>query len=357
MISIIEVENFMSHKYSLVEFDQGINAITGQSDKGKSALIFKALSWVFYNRPLGFAFKSNFSEKNDITRVSVQFSDGSFVIRERSNRIDQYRLSGFDEPLKALRGAVPDEIKSIINFGDYNLQGQHDTYFLLQQSSGEVASALNEIAGLEDIDLMTTAIKQLLVSVKNEQKFLEGEEERLVDELKKFKHLDRMKEDVDRLQRLLIDRESLRNKRTGLYEIIPNLEIFEKEVCEIEIWLEIEPLIEDLILFSRETERMIATSNGLQSIIERAEILEIEIQEEEDQISIFNEFIALADEIRDCKKEVKKSDEIKTIISDVRRLNNEIIAHKKLVDELEEEKNKIDICPITGEYCEAIVNR
>lgn len=347
----------MSHKYSLAEFCQGVNVITGRSDEGKSAFILKALTWAFYNKPLGFSFKSNFSDGKEATKVAVQFYDDKFIIRERNNKIDQYRLSEFDDPLKSLRGGIPDEVKSIINFQDYNIQGQHDTYYLLQQSSGEIAKILNEIAGLEDIDFFTSEIKKKISSIKNEQVFLSNQEEKLKNDIREFKDLPRMRDDVNRLERLLINREQLRNKRTGLYTIIPDLQKLEDEIEEINLWLEIDPLIQNLILYGRETQALIITRNGLKNIISEIAEIDKDIEFGNDQISIFEEFISLADEIRDCKKEAKKNNEVKEIISEIKILNSNIIRLDELIQEKEEEKKEIDICPITGEYCEVIVNR
>ena len=54
MIAIdkIILENFQSHKYSELEFVEGLNAIIGSTDSGKTA-IFRAIKWALYNEPQG----------------------------------------------------------------------------------------------------------------------------------------------------------------------------------------------------------------------------------------------------------------------------------------------------------------
>ena len=46
-IKKIILQNFQSHKYSIVELDEQLNVIVGPSDSGKSAII-RALKWVLY---------------------------------------------------------------------------------------------------------------------------------------------------------------------------------------------------------------------------------------------------------------------------------------------------------------------
>lgn len=54
MITIkkVIIENFQSHKYSVIDFNEGLNAIVGPTDSGKTA-VFRSLKWVLYNEPQG----------------------------------------------------------------------------------------------------------------------------------------------------------------------------------------------------------------------------------------------------------------------------------------------------------------
>jgi len=56
MIKYLQIQNFQSHKDSLLEFDPGVNVIVGSSDSGKTAVI-RALRWLVWNRPSGDAFR------------------------------------------------------------------------------------------------------------------------------------------------------------------------------------------------------------------------------------------------------------------------------------------------------------
>ena len=74
MIQSIRLQNFQSHKDSYLRFSNGINIISGQSNNGKTSLL-RGLNWVITNRPQGIAFKSIFSDKKEICRVSLIIND------------------------------------------------------------------------------------------------------------------------------------------------------------------------------------------------------------------------------------------------------------------------------------------
>lgn len=48
----VRLENFQSHRNSVIDFDRGLNVIVGPSDSGKSAII-RAIKWALYNEPSG----------------------------------------------------------------------------------------------------------------------------------------------------------------------------------------------------------------------------------------------------------------------------------------------------------------
>ncbi|MDO5041249.1 MAG: AAA family ATPase [Peptoniphilus sp.] len=79
-ISKLEIENFQSHKYTLLDFDKGLNVIVGNSDSGKTAII-RAIKWALYNEPQGDYFIRQ-GDKN--ISVSVYFNTGAIVKRYRS---------------------------------------------------------------------------------------------------------------------------------------------------------------------------------------------------------------------------------------------------------------------------------
>ena len=66
MIKKIIIENYQSHKKTIIELNTGVNAFIGDSDSGKSAAM-RAINWVNSNRPLGEGFISDWSEGCQVT--------------------------------------------------------------------------------------------------------------------------------------------------------------------------------------------------------------------------------------------------------------------------------------------------
>jgi exonuclease SbcC len=159
MLKNIEIKNFQSHKNTEIEFDSGINVITGPSDQGKSAIL-RALLWLVTNRPLGTDdIVSHWArDEKDKIKESLQVlleTDGGTVKRLRNSEKNSYSLhvSGKKEKLyEAFNKDVPEDITAFLRLFDVNIQQQHDTPFLLSQSPLDVAKYLNKLVHLDIID-------------------------------------------------------------------------------------------------------------------------------------------------------------------------------------------------------------
>jgi phosphopantetheinyl transferase (holo-ACP synthase) len=78
----------------------------------------------------------------------------------KSPKLNGYRIDGVQEPLSALKGAVPDAVLQKLNLSDDNLQDQHNAIFLLNQSPGKVALKLSELIDLNAPLAILKHIKQ-----------------------------------------------------------------------------------------------------------------------------------------------------------------------------------------------------
>ena len=65
-IKRVTLENFQSHKHSVIDFDEQLNVIVGPSDSGKSAII-RGIKWVLYNEPTGDYFIKEGSTECSVT--------------------------------------------------------------------------------------------------------------------------------------------------------------------------------------------------------------------------------------------------------------------------------------------------
>jgi exonuclease SbcC len=147
MLKSIHIQNFEAHTDTFLELDKGINNISGSSNNGKSSII-KALNWCFFNQPAGFSFKKHNSKGPTV--VKVVFEDRTYLERKRDTQTNQYDCNG--TILTALGSGVPEKVLELTKIEPINMQGQFDQFYLLQESSGEVARTLNGIVGLSIID-------------------------------------------------------------------------------------------------------------------------------------------------------------------------------------------------------------
>mgnify|MGYP000061856873 CR=1 FL=1 len=187
MIEELHLENFQSHKDSRFSFVPGINVITGKSNSGKSSII-RALNWVINNRPSGDAFKTH---GEDEVVASIVFQGDHRVKRLKSKTRNEY--TGPDgDVYKALRSDVPYEISDVVDITYSNVQQQHDKFFLLQESSGEVAKKLHELCGLGIIDDSFKRLQSKISTTKKELRLLNEQHDSLQEELLKYEALSSM---------------------------------------------------------------------------------------------------------------------------------------------------------------------
>lgn len=158
MITDLEIANFQSHKNTSLSFHPGVNVVVGQSDTGKSSII-RAINWVISNRPSGDSFRANFSKSD--TEVAMAFGE-DFVLRKKGKSTNSYEVES--GKLKALRTDVPQEVKDVTLMKEVNIQPQHKSYFLLDETPGNVAKAFNTVSGLEEMD---AALKNINSKVRD----------------------------------------------------------------------------------------------------------------------------------------------------------------------------------------------
>lgn len=153
MIKSVEIANFQSHPDTFIEFDKGLNVLTGSSRSGKST-VRRAIMWCITNRPVGNGIVSWWAKKNDkITkecRVTITLDNGTVISRVKSTELNGYIING--KVLEAVATGVPEEIAHAFNMSDVNYAGQFDAPYLISQSPGYVAQYLNDIVNLEAVD-------------------------------------------------------------------------------------------------------------------------------------------------------------------------------------------------------------
>jgi len=183
MIKSVNIFNFQSHRKTKLFFNPFVNVIEGESLNGKTAII-RAIRWVLFNRPLGFNFHSNFA-KEKYTSVEIEFDDGTVELIKDKNK-SYYVLNGdYENTYQAMKGNLPDKIKSLMNVDEINIQRQLDSPFLITGSAGEIARMINNITNLEKVDLW---VSDLTSDINSENRLLELKKLELESNQENLKH-------------------------------------------------------------------------------------------------------------------------------------------------------------------------
>lgn len=241
MLEKLRIKNFQSHADSKLTFSPGVNVITGSSDSGKSAII-RAIEWSLRNRPLGGEFVSSFANGKP-TIVDLRF-ESARIIKRRSGSKNVYLVDG--KLLEAVRSDVPDEIASVANMPDFSIQSQHNPYFLLSVSPGEVARFINSEIGIDIIDKLYSAIDRNRRSLSSEVGLLSEQRSDTEIKIKSLQDIDRLTGDFEELDRLTSCHSTLDAAINRLEEDLDNAENLLRTRDRLSHFVKLKGRIDDL---------------------------------------------------------------------------------------------------------------
>jgi len=137
MIRRITLENFMSHRHTVLELGPGLTVLSGPNNCGKSAVV-AALETLCRNT--SGAFMVRHGERECV--VTVETGEGHTIQWRRKGGTVSYRLNGRD--VHRLRGSVPDELHELLRMPPVESEGdpfdihfgqQKEPIFLLGDSA------------------------------------------------------------------------------------------------------------------------------------------------------------------------------------------------------------------------------
>lgn len=166
MFKELRVQNFQSHKDSVLQFSPNVTAICGLNNMGKSAFV-KAIKKVVRDDPDGTTFIRD-GEKECL--ISIEVDNTTILRRVRNDKSDEANMYvvGSTEFTKFARTGIPIEVKNALNISgiqtftdidiDLNFQTQLDELFLIQGDG--LASKRGKILGrTTGIDVVAKAIQ------------------------------------------------------------------------------------------------------------------------------------------------------------------------------------------------------
>lgn len=214
MIDSLKIKNIQSHKDSELQFSDGVNAIVGTSNNGKS-VILRALIWAITNRPLGIDILCSdwaIDEKgNQISPMEVEVEkNGHVLIRYKSKSKNQYLLD--DEELNAIGTDVPPEAKKFFSLSETNIQKQQDKPFLVSESSSDVAKYFNSMMDLNVIDNILKKTEAKKREIRNNKINCENTLKTLNDEFDKLSWVNNAESYLEKIEKI----ESKKSKKKSV---------------------------------------------------------------------------------------------------------------------------------------------
>jgi len=247
MIRKLRLKNFQGHKDSVLDFGPGINTITGENDSGKTS-IFRSVTWVKDNRPLGTSFIRKNQDGDAIVEIE---SDNDSISRIRGKKTNEYRISGIEEPFDSFGANPPSDILEALNLEDVNIQSQLEQPFLVLSPPGQVAQHIRSISGLDILDKAVSALKGKITSKNSE---LSSERKRLSEVEENLSKLQKI--DVNKIEKLIQSMESIQKEKDEVSRMISNIR---------PMIMELEQLEKDRIVLPENLEKM------LDSTVEKCE--------------------------------------------------------------------------------------
>lgn len=329
MFTKIEIENFQSHKNTIIEFDKGINSICGESDNGKSAVI-RAIRWLVENRPLG-TDKLNSNWNKDFKkpmRVRL-YTENGWVERIRSKDRNGYTICHNNSnpiELSAVGTDVPEDVSEFLKVSDVNFQFQLDQPYLITKTPGDASKYLNNIIHLDSIDKMLSVAESDKRNLSSQQKLIESDIKELTTKIEQTEWLEEAKAiklRIDKYDKILSE------KSSNLNELKQNINEY-KSIKVIDLSEQ-----KDLI----------------------KQIKEIQIPDDSELKNEISLYKSAKDKVIDLSEQKKLIDEIENIVvPDSSELQGEIDDYKSisarsliLKAEIEELKSKLpNTCPLCG---------
>ena len=354
IIESIQLKNFQGHLESNIELHPNVNAIVGESDAGKSSII-RFIKWLNTNRPTGDGYKNNKTAKSTEYGGKIIFSDTS-IERRKSTKLNAYVINDVEE-LKAISTDIPREVSAALQLNDINIQSQHDSYFLLQESPGKVAKRLNELVNLDIIDHVLQQVNTTLRDTKRGVASVENSIGILEEKLTQFTHIPKAEKLIETLERDIKDQVITKNLIGELNYAVDKITSSEEEMEAVTEWLGIE---KDLnIIISLINSRQESTTR-----VEELDTMVKELEEAEADIAECDVIVGCA-HIADSIVEAAESYEV------ARKLKNDItvlVEHtsnsmsdltviednvREFVDDLAKILRIAKVCPICGKNMSA----
>lgn len=347
MIKTIRLQNFQSHKNTLIDFKPGLNVIAGSSDAGKSS-VMRALSWVINNRPSGDDVRNWESKKDAIVSIEIILDNG-IIKKERQNNKVMYTTDKYPL-LEAVGRDVPEEVSNVLNIADINIQQQHDPYFLLTASSGQVAKTLNETVGLSVIDSSFKHLNSDITSLKSSIDTLTIEIAKHENDIKGLDYVDNLANDITRAERTQKVIEKTESDLLLLNNILTTASTYNEKLKDTHSIIKAEKYVDALLETTRQYRELNLKKGDITYLINQVNRLEVDQENCSLFLKIEKPFKTYLETLTTISEMNGEISVLNKLISSITEFTLSISKNKRkivlLKDDLIEMLRKAKICPV-----------
>ncbi len=352
MIKSLKIKNFKSHTDTDLSFSPLVNAITGVSDSGKTNIL-RSLNWIINNRPLGDDLIHHGENGAEVNLSIIHESKEIEISRNRGGNKNEYILKSADnEPITytAFGESIPEIISDELNISEINLQKQFQSYFLVFDSPGQVATYIRSVTKLDEIDKVTDLIISKLRKAQIEEQSIKAEISDVNTQLVELSKID-----LQSLELYLLNATEIINKNNSLITSFNRLLDLVNKLVDIDSHrIQIPDDIEEVFgTYSKLSDRALnltSNYNTLKALIHQ--LVEIEkgmVKIPDDVDGIINEKIQLVNEYN---KNRKDTEQLLGLVSKFNKIVEELADIDLDLTTCMEERSKIleqlDTCPECG---------
>lgn len=204
MLDKLIIKNFQKFSRLSLELSPTLTVLVGDSRAGKSTVL-RFLRWMCQGGS-----SSGYTKHQEDTIKGVLFVDGHRIQRVKGRQENSYQLDD-QEPYRAVRQEVPQEILTLLKLSDINFQGQLDPPFWLGLSPPEAARELNKIVNLDLIDSTLANLASSLRRVNTQEELLKKrleQAEKKLQDLSWVPHAQKESEALDKLEEDVVSKRS-----------------------------------------------------------------------------------------------------------------------------------------------------
>ena len=295
---------------------------------------------------MGFGYRNYSAKTKDPFSSIIEFDDNTKIGLDKKD----YVLNG--KTITKFGATVPYEVEDTIALNDLNIQSQHENYFLLQDTPGNVAKRLNELVNLDIIDFVLKNVNSDIRSTNKETEEYRVKVSNTKDAIDVFKRLPHVEKLVSSLEEKVDACDADRNVLDVVQSIYTSVVLNEDKIKEIGEWLTIENSVDAIMALFLKKDEMRDSLVSVESSIETINVYQKRIDSYDHIITAESKLEKISEAIKTHDTAQKEINVVNGLLSDLERnieglsvLEIEIRDKKqKLIDLLLSAK----VCPFCG---------